>query len=155
MITSSNDFTKEGTITKWYARVNGSNMTSNMIEFQIYQPSSSNNDTYDLVYGNPYSLNVIGPNYMIQKSVGTPTATTNIPIIRGYIVGVYLSRDEAVSLLYDSNGADDDDSDDDVVYYWENVENRTCAFSLCTGKVLKGIKIQIGWDFRKSIDYET
>ena len=65
-----------------------------------------------------------------------------IPIRPGYIVGVYIPPSVAnnLSLLYEDTGDTD-------VYYWENIENRTCDFSLCSGKVMRNINPLIGWTF--------
>ena len=110
-----------------------------MIEFQIFKPDDS---LYHLVYGNTYRDN------NVQDSVITvPVGSGNnpfIPVREGYIVGVYLPPSAAgiLDLLYE------DDGDTDV-YYWENVTNRTCNYSLCSGKVKKNVNLLIGWVFGK------
>ena len=110
-----------------------------MIEFQIFKPDPVNDSLYHLVYGNTYRGN------SVQDSVITvPVGSGNnpfIPVREGYIVGVYLPPSVVGVLnLYE------DDGDTDV-YYWENADNRSCDYSLSSGKVKRNVNLLIGWEF--------
>ena len=136
------NFTCQGTITSWTAHVTGDTSIADLFELQIFEPDSVEDGVYHAVYGNLYR----GDNAqdsMITVPVDN-VQNTPIPIRPGYIVGVYIPPSVAnnLSLLYDDTGDTD-------VYYWENIENRTCDFSLCSGKVMRNINPLIGWTFSK------
>ena len=94
-----------------------------------------------MVYGNIYR----GDNNVQDSVITVPVGSGNnpfIPVREGYIVGVYLppSVVGVLDLLYE------DDGDTDV-YYWENAGNRSCNYSLCSGKVKRNVNLLIGWEF--------
>ncbi len=134
------NFTCMGTVTEWSAHVTGDTSISDLIEFQIFKPDDVNDDLYHLIYGNPYDGN------NVQGSVITRPVNSGmgpfIPIREGYILGIYLPPSVAgvLDLLYDNNGDTD-------IYYWENIDSRTCDYSLCSGKMKRNVNLLIGWNF--------
>ena len=139
------NFTCQGTIEKWFAHVTV-NDTVDSIEFQIYAPVADS-DNYSLVYGNEYQGNS-AEGSLISRSVDIINPLF-IPIKPGYIVGVYLppnnGNEQLLELMY--NEQDEEGTD---VYYWTGIQSRQCQYSLCSGKVKKGLNFLIGWDFSKS-----
>ena len=135
-----------GTIKKWFARITGNTSVADLLEFQIYQSIQNNdsvsNDLYYLVYHNTLEGSTVNGS-MLTKEVSI-FGDNFLPVRNGYIVGVYLppNTDFNINLLYDTDGDTD-------VYYWENIDNRTCNFSLCSGKIMRNINLFIGWDFSK------
>ena len=132
----------QGTITSWTAHVTGDTSIADLFEFQIFEPDSVKDGVYHAVYGNLYR----GDNAQ-DSMITVPVDNIDnifIPIRPGYIVGVYIPPSVAnnLSLLYEDTGDTD-------VYYWENIENRTCEFSLCSGKVMRNINPLIEWTFGK------
>ena len=137
------NFTCQGTITSWTAHVTGDTSIADLIEFQIFEPDSVKDGVYHAVYGNLYRGDD-AQDSMITVPVNN-IDNTFIPIRPGYIVGVYIPPSVAnnLSLLYEDTGDTD-------VYYWENIENRTCDFSLCSGNVMRNINLFIGWTFMET-----
>ena len=136
------NFTCQGTIKSWTAHVTGDTSIADLFEFQIFEPDSVEDGVYHAVYGNVYRRDD-AQDSMITVPVNN-IDNIPIPIRPGYIVGVYIPPSVAnnLSLLYEDTGDID-------VYYWENIENRTCDFSLCSGKVMRNINPLIGWTFCK------
>ena len=134
------NFTCTGVITEWLAHVTGNTSVGGLVEFQIFEPvTDDENGLYRLSYGNDYNGDS-AEGSLITRPVGVVMPQL-IPIRPGYIVGVYLPPSTVeLGLLYETNGDTD-------VYYWENVESRTCNFSLCSGKVKRDVELLIGWEF--------
>ena len=132
----------QGTIKRWFTHVTGNTSNANFLEFQIFRSDSNSEDLYHLVYHNTLEENTVNGS-MLTKVVNV-FSDLFLPVRNGYIVGVYLppNTDFNINLLYDTDGDTD-------VYYWENVNNRTCSVSLCSGKIMRSINLFIGWEFSK------
>ena len=143
LLLPSLNFTCQGVITEWSAHATGNTSVSDSIEFQIFEPATDSNDLYRLKYGNPY-LGNNAQGSSITRPVNLATGPF-IPVRPGDIVGVYIPPNSVadLNLLYEYGG------DTDVVY-WNNIENTMCNYSLCSGKVITGLDLLIGWEFSKS-----
>ena len=134
---------KQGVIKRWFAHVTGDTSNANLLEFQIFRSDSYSEDLYHLVYHNTLEGSTVDGS-VLTKVVDGLLGDPFLPVRNGYIVGVYLppNTDFNINLFYDTDGDTD-------VYYWKNVDNRTCNFSLCSGKIMRNINLFIGWDFSK------
>ena len=133
----------QGTIKRWFAHVTGNTSIADLLEFQIFRSDFNSEDLYHLVYHNTLNENTVDGS-MLTKVVNGLGNDPFLPVRNGYIVGVYIppNTDFNINLLYDTDGDTD-------VYYWENLDSRTCDFSLCSGKIMRNINLFLGWDFSK------
>ena len=133
----------QGIIKRWFAHVTGNTSIADLLEFQIFRSESNSEDLYHLVYHNTLEGSTVNGS-MLTKEVDGLLTGLFLPVRNGYIVGVYLppNTDFNINLLYDTDGDTD-------VYYWKNLDNRTCNFSLCSGKIMRTINLFIGWEFSK------
>ena len=131
-----------GTIYRWFAHITGNTSVADLLEFQIFQNDSFSKGLYHLVYHNTLEGSTVNGSMLtkVVNGLGDPF----LPVRNGYIVGVYLppNTDLNINFLYDTDGDTD-------VYYWENVDSRTCKFSLCSGKTMRNVNLFFGWDFSK------
>ena len=144
LLLPSLNFTCQGVIKEWSAHVTGDTSVSDSIEFQIFEPvTDDSNDLYRLKYGNPY-LGNNAQGSMITRPVTSATGPF-IPVRPGDIVGVYIPPNSVadLNLLYEYGG------DTDVIY-WNNIENTMCNYSLCSGNIITGLDLLIGWEISKS-----
>ena len=137
-----------GSISLWKAyvsQIRAGTDTSDLIEFQVFEPREATSGVFDLVFGNAYKAGNINEGELTVTVHGN-SSQPYIPVELSSIVGIYIKNaSQPLELLFES--APNDSGMD--VYYWEGVTQRRCTYSVCDPevKVMHAVRPLLSYSF--------